>query len=1690
MPNGEEITQPSPSLEELKQRRASSKGSMTRIKNVVEGKNILSHTELECRLGIIESYYKQASYYQNQIERLSPLDDGRADIDELYITIKTKILDLIGSGRRHSVTEQSFSVPQHSSSRLPNLKLPKFDGKYLEYKNFINTFNNLVHKDPNIPVTEKFNHLLSCLSGEALSTIKAFQVTDENYQSALDRLKERYDNDTLIFLENVTSMFEISKSSKPVPKQLRNIVDTISALYSSLKSLGSYEQICDAFIIHLAMSKVDPDTKQKWDEFIDYSKLPSWTDCCSMLDRRCQQLDAQCRRTSKQQNPSTSSNYSHNNQPSKQHSLLAKNMTQEIICNHCSKSGHFITTCQRFIVLTPNQRMEQAKQQKLCLNCLAKGHMYMQCPSRYSCRFCKQKHHSLLHKQEEQEETPTTSSASTHGTFRQNSDSQISNVILATALVLIRDSEGNFRMGRALLDSCSQVNFITESFSNSLNLRKSKNPIDILGIGASGVKVSYKTQSTVRSRLNNFELSLDFLISPKITGYHPDENLSITDFNLPNNIELADPEFHRRRGIDMLLGAESFFSLLSVGQIRLGENLPTLQKTLLGWIVSGKYTSNHLNRPSKTSYVVSEDIFSKINNNVEMLWKLESVEGKRQPFSLEQQECENHFIKNEDPMVLGDSRDIALRRFLSIERKLNKNSELKEQYSKFMKEYEELGHMSPIEEKSISSPNYYIPHHCVLRPQSVSTKLRVVFDASCKSSSQLSLNDIMMVGSTIQNQLLITLLRFRCHRYGLTADIEKMYRQVLVHPDDRHLQLILWRDHSTSPIKTYTLNTVTYGTASAPYLAIRSLHYAAEQFPNSHECGKAVVTKDFYVDDMITGADDLHTLQLIKKEVTEILTHSNFSLSKWHSNCPNLNLIDTGIKEVRIDDDYTSTLGISWYTSDDTFRFEFRPSKSYSHNTKRTILSLTSTLFDPMGLISPLIIKSKILLQKLWILKCDWDESVPQEIDSAWTNILADYHNLPQLKISRFIRLTNLIDLQVHGFGDASTKAYGCCLYFRCIDSFGNVVTNLVASKSRVVPLKTRSLPRLELCASHLLAIFWNQLKDHFNFSISTINFWSDSQITLHWIRTHSSTLSTFVGNRVSEIQNLSNDIYWRYIPTDQNPADLVSRGCSVIELENSNWFYGPSFLRSSESEWPPFDGPNVSEEEMTIEKRKTILLAQEEDVPYIVQAVHKFSNYLKCLRIFSYIFRFQSKKLRNCLTISPDELNHSLHRIIWAIQRHYFSNEIKQINNTGTLHNHLSSLALFIQEVDGVELVRVGGRLLNSDLPEDMKFPFLLPKSDPFVKVMINHFHQSNYHAGPRALVSLIQQQFWIINCRSLARQVVYSCIHCTKYKPKLLTQVMGNLPKDRVSGSRPFQVVGVDFAGPIATYLRIRGKAPYKSYIAVFVCFATKAVHLEAVSDLTSDAFIAALKRFIGRRGLPSKIYCDNATNFIGAESKLKEFHKQFHLEETKSKIESFSASKHIQFVFIPPRAPHFGGLWEAAVKSAKSHLFRTLPNARLTFEELSTALVEIEAIMNSRPISPASTDPNDLQALTPGHFLIGCPLLSLPERTNFDSDISHLQSWQRISAVKSHFWRRWHKEYLAQLQHRHKWQTPQQELNVNDMVIVHEDNVPPIKWITGRVTNIVPGADGYARVADVRTPTNLLRRPVAKLAKLPID
>ncbi|XP_055904404.1 uncharacterized protein LOC129940170 [Eupeodes corollae] len=1635
---------------------------------------------------------------------------GRSELEDLYVATKTKILSLLGERRRLSIGgEHSFIMPAPTPpSRLQPLRLPKFNGKYSEYKNFMRSFEYLVHESPALSVIEKYNHLLSCLSGKALDTVNALQVTEENYSKAMQSLKDRFDNNALIFSENISSIFEFPKITKVSPTNLRSLVDNMSALYNSLTSLGSEKDICNAVLIHIVMSKVDSETRNKWDEELDYNKLPSWDQCTKMLNKRCQFLEAKEGRQiqSETNQKGQSKHRQQNGNQHKQTSLAITQRTQKA-CAFCNDDTHYIASCQSFKNLSVIERFSNAKRLELCINCLGRGHTVSTCSSKYTCRICRKPHHFLLHRtqtvtntvKDEVAKNPlkdeaASTSAAVHAALEEHRKSS-HQVILATAVVLVKDSTGSYQFGRVLLDSGSQVNMVSEKFAKSLFLRKNKKFVDITGISGSKTNIQYQTQTTIRSRFNNFEISLEFLIAHSITGYQPDEAFQTRNWNIPNNIELADVNFNRPSKIDMLLGAEAFFDLLSVGQIKLGKHLPILQKTLLGWIVSGKYSSS-FDSSTKTCCLSTEEI--SLNQYVEKFWELEEVNGRKSKWTEEQIQCEEEFNKTieeidtgrlmvklpfkKNPECLGASYDIAFRRFLSLERRLLKNLELKADYSKFLKEYEDLGHMSKVKSPNLEVPHYYLPHQCVLKPDSVSTKLRVVFDASCCTSSQISLNKILMVGPTIQADIFTLLLRFRCNRYVLTADISKMYRQVLIHPSHRQFQYILWRESNQKPVETYQLNTVTYGTSSAPFLAIRCLHYLSDKFKDSHSLGSKVLKSDFYVDDMLSGANDLETLQQIREEVSFILSSAGFELTKWHSNVDSMPQATEKVLKLS-ESGLTSTLGITWNPMEDNLIFSYKPSKNYSKFTKRTILSLSSSLFDPIGLLGPIIIKAKIILQKLWIEKLDWDASIPQNIETEWKQFLVDLNSLQDFSIPRFVLSENKIKLRIHGFSDASLNAYGCCIYASSIDSSNSTTTKLLAAKSKVSPAKKKCLPRLELCGAHLLAKLWSKVKILFEGLNPEVYFWTDSEVVLHWIGTHTSKLQTFVGNRVAEIQEITDIESWRHVPTQDNPADVISRGCTVQELKESNWFSGPKFILKYE-EWPPIFNNHSVSKKANLEMHKTVLLVRNQEENHILKALERYSTYTKMVRIVGYMLRFvkvcrvskiKKRKANNLplskedvkfldfeednlrkILLSVDETQCAEAIIAWNIQQEHFAEEINFLRNRESLKSSMKWLNPFLEECRGVEIAKVGGRLQKAAIPEEQKHPILLPRDAHVVTCFVRDLHLKNYHAGPKALLALIRQKFWIINAREIARRTVRRCIPCVRYRPKLMEQVMGDLPAERITpASRPFQNCGVDFCGPFFTYLKIRGKIPYKTYIAVFVCFSSKAVHLEAVSDLSSEAFLAALKRLIGRRGLPQKIFCDNATNFVGTRSK----------------------------------APHFGGLWESAVKIAKGHLYRTLENAKLTFEELSTALVEIEAVMNSRPITPMSSDPSDLEALTPGHFLIGSSLRSIPEPIIEVEDISYLQRWRRIQAVKSHFWRRWTSEYLTELQSRSKWTKDQPNLNIGEMVVVHEDNTPPQQWLLGRVIKVIPGKDGCVRVADVRTTKGIIRRPIRKLALLPV-
>ncbi|GFV95124.1 integrase catalytic domain-containing protein [Trichonephila clavipes] len=342
----------------------------------------------------------------------------------------------------------------------------------------------------------------------------------------------------------------------------------------------------------------------------------------------------------------------------------------------------------------------------------------------------------------------------------------------------------------------------------------------------------------------------------------------------------------------------------------------------------------------------------------------------------------------------------------------------------------------------------------------------------------------------------------------------------------------------------------------------------------------------------------------------------------------------------------------------------------------------------------------------------------------------------------------------------------------------------------------------------------------------------------------------------------------------------------------------------------------------------------------------------------------------------------------------------------------------------------------------DSQKHPILLPKTDHVVNLIISDYHLKLLHAVHNFSKQLSEKKFWILSARDSVRRVVRRCISCFRNRPKFAEQIMGDLPESRVYPSSVFQRTGIDFAGRfLIRSSKGRGSRNTKCYICVFVCLATKAVHLEVVSDLTSKAFIACLKRFVALRGKPSEIFCDQGTNFYGASRDLRKEFRQLMKEDA---VHQFLVTDNITFHFNPPSAPHFGGIWEATVKSFKFHLNRVVGVTSLTFEELSTLSSQIEACLNSRPLCVLSSSPDDRCVLTPGHFLIGKALTAIPQPTVTD-DLHHCDRWRLLTRMTQHFWNRWSSEYLTLLQSRSKWRIVQKNLDIGDLVLIKHDNSP---------------------------------------------
>ena len=1060
---------------------------------------------------------------------------------------------------------------------------------------------------------------------------------------------------------------------------------------------------------------------------------------------------------------------------------------------------------------------------------------------------------------------------------------------------------------------------------------------------------------------------------------------------------------------------------------------------------------------------------------------------------------------------LPQNRHLAEKRFTALQKRLANDPVLRSRYIATMQGYIDKGYakkMTPEEVNAHSSLTWFLPHHSVINPRKPE-KIRVVFDAAAVYED-VSLNNSLITGPDLLNSLFGVLQRFRLRPVALVADIADMFYQVRVTDRDSDALRFLWKDDITSSASpdVYRMLVHIFGARDSPCCANYALQRVATDHEDMDALVKDVLLSNFYVDDMLLSVNNVETGKSLASSITDCLAAKGFKLHKWMSSSkevlasiPEEDRAKPDINLALCDLPVEKTLGITWDVQLDCFVFT-QPICEVAVPTKRKIVSVVSAIFDPCGFLTPFTFIAKCLIQDIWRENIGWDDVIKDHQDKEWKLWIDDLQYLPKLHIPRYHGLDVDSDVEMHVFCDASEMGFAAVSYLRIRGT--TIRCSFLASKSHVAPVKsTLTIPKLELQGAVMAVRLAEVLLKEIDVKITRVLYWTDSITVLRYIQNESQRWKIFVANRVTEIREKSLPSQWRYVHTSLNPADIATRGASIRNMTiDTLWFRGPAYLLLQEQCWPeqPEVGPPLPSDDNL---RKTVLFTTVDkphwnDLPLkynISQMLHpeRFSSWYGLKRHAAWFLRAVRNFMAGCshfklssikssrLTVT--ELREIEFCLIRLAQQECFRKDYSDLSNGVDLHerSHLRPLTPFFDHALGV--IRVGGRLKHSDSTFEAKHQVLLPFDHHVTKLIIHEEHVRTSHAGPEHVMASLRKKYWPIKCRSLVKQCAHRCMDCRKRTAKATVPLMADLPIQRVKGyTRSFQFTGVDYFGPL---LVKRARARLKKWVCLFTCLVTRAIHLELADSLEADDFIMALRSFIGRRGRPAEIFCDNGKNFVGASNELKG-----HLAslDHSDDLHSFMLKSSIEWHFIPPNAPHFGGAWERLVKSTKSALKSALKEQCVAETVLRTALIETEDVINSRPLTHNSTDPSDFTALTPNHFLRQDSNPHVPPGSFVTADRDSRKRWRQSQILADHLFRRWCSEYLPHLTLRRKWTLSERNLMVNDLVLLVEDKKPRGQWPLARIIEVAPSNDGVVRSLKVRTAQGAtFLRPAAKVCVL---
>lgn len=1335
-------------------------------------------------------------------------------------------------------------------------------------------------------------------------------------------------------------------------------------------------------------------------------------------------------------------------------------------------------------------------------------------------------------------------------------------VALRTVPIILKNGERRVLVN-CLLDEGSDTTYINEDVVEELGLAGKKEKITVKVANDQSVRF---LSSTIKIGLESTDGRVDTEItaktSEKICGGLKAVNwLKIQDkWNHLKGIRF--PALARGNKIDVLLGADHFELMCSMQEVTGGPNEPCARLCPLGWTAIGKikdldhkecsYTGFHYTfrlQKEEAKPIVAETENSELNNLLKRFWDLESIgivptephltpEDKMawnkvsKSLKFDGKHYEVAVPWRKERPQLPNNLEMAKKRLVSTERKLLKNKDVAMAYQQVLNDYLDKQYIRRVPpDQPKPDCEWFLPHFPVVRPEKSTTKVRIVFDGSATCEGK-SLNTEALTGPKLQSDVFDILIKFRKELVALVGDISQMYHQLVLREEDRPMHRFLWRDlNLRKEPEVYEFLRFVFGGCYCPFCAQFTWQKHAEIHQELYPQAANAVKNHCYMDDLMPSLESVEVAIETRRQLTEMGDKAGFHVRKWVSNLTEV-LADVPdedrASEVDLDKNQlpvTKTLGVSWAARDDEFLFYYSPPPEDFKYTKRNVLKKTATLFDPLGFLSPFVVKAKLLMQQTWLAALEWDEDLPPEQREQWKHWFSELPLLEEIKIPRCLKDASkqVSSVSLHTFSDASEKAYSAAVYSRHAYADGTITTRLIASKTRLAPVKTLSIPRLELMGAVIGLRLSKQVCSALNVEESSVTYWVDSLNVGFWIRGQSREYKPFVAHRVGEIHDQSRPDQWRYVPTKVNPADMGTRGMTARELaENTRWWNGPEFLRHPEAEWPDCKFDKPSEEAMKELKStprsnngdsatfNTTLPTDESPSDtdeaeggawrldpsryskwYRTKPKGRLELGLSLVRVRSWVQRFVNncrrlQQQRELGELSAAELQSTEEKIIKETQCAEFREEIEALKQSQPLPRKSSILPFTPMMINGI--LRSNTRLRHSsDLSPDVKFPIILPKKNHVTALIVKYYHESEGHRmGVNFTINHLREKYLVIHVRQEVKRASKECRECARhFQVHPAKQQMAPLPQIRLEKtSRPFENCAVDFAGPYRT-MQGRGRIRAKRYLCLFVCLQTHCCHLEMASSLETDAFLNAFIRMTARRGWPTQMLSDNGTNFVGADKEIRELVSQL----DHNHLQRMTANHGVNWHWNPPLAPHFGGVFESMIKSAKRAIYAVLKDADVNDEELQTTFVGVESLMNSRPLTALSEDPNDDPVLTPNHFLIGkmggdC----IPESVD-TTTFNPRRRWRRVQELTRQVWRRWMREYLPHIGSRQKWFYPTENLKVGDVVMVIDPNAARREWKVGRVQSTFPGSDNLVRVVDVRIGDKVVRRPITRISPLEI-